>query len=113
VIGDLISPFKTAIGLDYKAFELKLLEAIHVRFGLPARLPDEVTQEIKRADRIAAFYEATRLAGFTHDEALKFFGRPEETNFTLTQQLETLAPMPVADAQRLFLERFSLLTSAR
>jgi uncharacterized protein len=25
VIGDLISPFKTAIGLDYKAFELKLL----------------------------------------------------------------------------------------
>ena len=113
VIGDLISPFKTAIGLDYKAFELKLLEAIHVRFGLPARLPDEVAQEIKRADRIAAFYEATRLAGFTHDEALKFFGRPEETNFTLTQQLETLAPMPVADAQRLFLERFSLLTSAR
>ena len=24
VVGDLISPFKTAIGLDYKAFELKL-----------------------------------------------------------------------------------------
>ena len=28
VIGDLISPFKAAIGLDYKAFETKLLEAI-------------------------------------------------------------------------------------
>ena len=37
VIGDLISPFKTAIGLDYKQFELRLLAAIHRRFGLPAR----------------------------------------------------------------------------
>src|SRR5215510_8711603 len=26
VIGDLISPFKAAVGLDYKAFELKLLK---------------------------------------------------------------------------------------
>src|SRR3974390_3332292 len=39
VIGDLISPFKAAIGLDYKAFETRLLEAIHRRFGLPAALP--------------------------------------------------------------------------
>jgi 5'-deoxynucleotidase YfbR-like HD superfamily hydrolase len=109
VIGDLISPFKTAIGLDYKAFELRLLEAIHVRFGLPARLPDEVTGEIKRADRIAAFYEATRLAGFSVDEAEQFFGRPEETNFTLTQRLVSLQALPAADAQRLFLERFAVL----
>ncbi len=36
VIGDLISPFKAAVGLDYKAFELRLLEAIYRRFGLPA-----------------------------------------------------------------------------
>jgi 5'-deoxynucleotidase YfbR-like HD superfamily hydrolase len=109
VIGDLISPFKTAIGLDYKAFELKLLEAIYVRFGLPARLPDDVTREIKRADRIAAFYEATRLAGFSIDEGEEFFGRPEETNFTLTQRLVTLTALPAADAQRLFLERFAVL----
>ena len=59
VIGDLISPFKTAIGLDYKAFELKLLDAIHRRFVFPSPLPAKVTHEIKRADRIAAFYEAT------------------------------------------------------
>ncbi len=110
VIGDLISPFKTAIGLDYKAFEMKLLEAIHVRFGLPARLPDEISVEIKHADRIAAFYEATALAGFSRDEAERFFGTPRETNFTLTQQLVALAPLPAAEAQRLFLERFSALT---
>jgi 5'-deoxynucleotidase YfbR-like HD superfamily hydrolase len=113
VIGDLISPFKTAIGLDYKAFELKLLEAIHVRFGLPARLPSEISTEIKRADRVAAFYEATRLAGFSQDEALIFFGEPEETNFTLTQQLVALSPLSTADAQRLFLERFAALTTIR
>jgi 5'-deoxynucleotidase YfbR-like HD superfamily hydrolase len=113
VIGDLISPFKTAIGLDYKAFELKLLEAIHLRFGLPERLPGEVSAEIKRADRIAAFYEATGLAGFSRDEALIFFGEPEETNFTLTQQLTALQPLPTGDAQRAFLERFAALTAIR
>src|SRR5215470_9293625 len=40
VIGDLISPFKAAIGLDYKAFETRLLQAIHRRFGLPPALPE-------------------------------------------------------------------------
>ena len=60
VIGDLISPFKTAIGLDYKAFEAKLLDAIHRRFGVPAPLPPEVAIEIKRADRIAAFLRGDR-----------------------------------------------------
>lgn len=113
VIGDLISPFKTAIGLDYKAFETKLLEAIHVRFGLPPRLPDQISSEIKRADRIAAFYEATLLAGFSRDEARIFFGQPEETNLTLTQRLAALSPLPAADAQRLFLERFAALAQLR
>src|SRR6185295_16120931 len=65
VIGDLISPFKAAVGLDYKAFELKLLEAIHRRFGLPPSIPDRISAAIKSADRIAAYYEATQLAGFT------------------------------------------------
>ena len=40
VVGDLISPFKAAIGLDYKAFENRLLAAIHARFGLPYPVPD-------------------------------------------------------------------------
>ena len=64
VIGDLISPFKAALGLDYKVFEHRLLAAIHQRFGLPPQLPGTWTTQIKAADRIAAYWEATRLAGF-------------------------------------------------
>src|SRR5665647_3909123 len=61
VVGDLISPFKTAIGLDYKAFELRLLAAIHQRFGLPGILPTDVQAQIKAADRIAAYYELSLI----------------------------------------------------
>lgn len=113
VIGDLISPFKTAIGLDYKSFELKLLEAIHVRFSLPPRLPEAITAEIKRADRIAAFYEATGLAGFSRDEALVYFGEPTKTGESIQRKLIALEPLPASDAQQLFLQRFSALVQAR
>ncbi|MCJ7599532.1 MAG: HD family hydrolase, partial [Methyloceanibacter sp.] len=62
VIGDLISTFKAALSLDYRAFEAKLLAAIHVRFGVPAELPANFVKLIKHADKIAAYYEATGLA---------------------------------------------------
>src|SRR3954470_1679902 len=61
VVGDLISPFKAAVGLDYKDFENRLLAAIHIRFGLPAAPGPEVVALIKRADTISAFFEATQL----------------------------------------------------
>src|SRR5215831_2558687 len=64
VIGDLISPFKAAVGLDYKAFEKRLTRAIHIRFGLPPELTADDAATVKRADRISAFFEATQLAGF-------------------------------------------------
>ena len=64
VIGDMISPFKAVIGDSYKAVEHRLLAAIHLRFGLPAKLPETLTSLIKAADRSAAYLEATRLAGF-------------------------------------------------
>src|SRR5436305_592165 len=54
VIGDLISPFKAAVGFDYKDFERRLQSAIHLRFGLPARLAPEWTMTIKRADTVCA-----------------------------------------------------------
>jgi 5'-deoxynucleotidase YfbR-like HD superfamily hydrolase len=106
VIGDLISPFKAAVGLDYKAFEIRLLEAIHRRFGLPERLPEPVASRIKHADRIAAYYEATVLAGFGLEEAARFFGRPEGLPPALARALEALAPQPTAAAQAAFLARF-------
>ena len=110
VIGDLISPFKSAIGFDYKAFENRILEAIHLRFGLPTLLPADVTSAIKLADRIAAFYEATVLAGFTLDEAERYFAIPDIPD-DLAARLTRLDPAPVATAQKKFLERFEALTS--
>ncbi len=106
VVGDLISPFKTAIGLDYKAFELRLLAAIHVRFRLPEALPSAVQSEIKAADRVAAYYEATRLAGFSEDEATTYFGPPNKLPPPLVAALSDLAPLPANKAQQNFLARF-------
>lgn len=107
VIGDLISPFKTAIGLDYKAFELKLLEAIYRRFAVPTPLPDAIHDAIKHADRVAAFYEATRLAGFAEAEARTFFGAPRDLPQELGQRLENLTAEPAHKTQNSFLSRFS------
>jgi hypothetical protein len=109
VIGDLISPFKAAVGLDYKAFEVRLLQSIHRSFGLPAALPDEVTAAIKRADRIAAYYEATVLAGFGLDEADRFFGKPTDLPAALQRMLGLLTPLAAAAAQATFVERFRML----
>jgi 5'-deoxynucleotidase YfbR-like HD superfamily hydrolase len=109
VIGDLISPFKAALALDYKAFEAKLLAAIHVRFGVPAVLPEDVTKLIKRADKIAAYYEATVLAGFSIEEAKRFFGQPRGLGASLVTKLSHLEPLATGDADAKFLKRFSEL----
>ena len=108
VIGDLISPFKSAIGLDYKAFEMRLLAAIHERFDIPRQLDDKTNTAIKTADRIAAFYEATGLAGFSVEEAHLFFGAFELPKL-LSDRLRDLAPLPANEAQTAFLQRFSSL----
>jgi 5'-deoxynucleotidase YfbR-like HD superfamily hydrolase len=109
VIGDLISPFKAALSLDYRAFEVKLLAAIHLRFGLPAKLPDSVTKLIKRSDRIAAYYEATGLAGFSRAEARRFFGQPRGLNAAVVARLSRLDPLPASQGEAVFLKRFNEL----
>src|SRR6476659_7228043 len=83
VIGDMITPFKAVIGDGYKAVESRLLAAIHLRFGLPAVLPEPVQALIKASDRSAAYLEATRLAGFAEAEARKFFGPPPKFSAVL------------------------------
>jgi hypothetical protein len=109
VIGDLISPFKAAIGLDYKAFEERLQAAIHARFGLPYPLPEDVRRAIKEADRIAAYHEATRLAGFDLREAETYFGPRIVLPALLEMRLAALAAQSVEDAQRGFLARHAAL----
>ncbi len=113
VIGDLISPFKTAIGLDYKAFENQLLRAIYLRFGIDDPLPSAAATAIKRADQIAAYYEASRLAGFAHKEAETFFGAPDRLSPALETHLNLLEAWPVAVAQEKFLQRFSNLCGSQ
>ena len=80
------------------------MAAVHIRFGLPATLPKSVAQLIKRADRGAAFLEATQLAGFSVREAHRFFGRPRGLD-----DLE-LAPWPPNRAKTRFLARFRALS---
>ena len=105
VIGDMITPFKSALGPAYKEIEQKLEAAIFLRFGLPAELPVYVKQIIKRADRMAAWLEATQLAGFSVEEAKKLFPQPRglPADFTLEPQSPT-------KAAQIFLRRFHILS---
>jgi len=107
VIGDMISPFKAVIGGAYQAVEHRLLNAIHIRFGLPRDLPAEIVAIIKAADRGAAFLEATTLAGFDAAEARRFFG-PRPT-LPIGAEKDYLTPWPAETAKRRFLQRFAEL----
>ena len=106
VIGDLISPFKAAVGIDYKAFENRLMAAIHIRFGLPPKPPADLAAIFKKADIVSAFHEATQLAGFSTEEAKRYFGTPPRGT-----RFPKLVPLSTAEAQSQFLERFNRLTA--
>ena len=103
VIGDMISPFKAVVGGGYKAVEARLQHAVHVHFGLPAELPQMLKKSIKRADQIAAYFEATELAGFSDAEASKYFGRPRG----ISADGFDLAARPAKAVQKAFLTRFN------
>src|SRR5436190_5598410 len=105
VIGDMISPFKAVIGDAYKAVEARLLAAIHLRFGLPAMLPADLVEQIKACDRCAAHLEATRLAGFSTEEARRFFGPAPK--FSAVIERDYLMPWSAEVAQARYLERFA------
>lgn len=106
VIGDMISPFKSALGASYKDFEAKLEAAIHVRFQLPPKTPQTIKTLIKKADRACAFFEATQLAGFNKRESVQIFGAPP-AGYAIT-----LEPMPPFEAQKAYLDRYHELAEA-
>lgn len=108
VIGDMITPFKYALGGIYREIEDRLSVAIHIRFGLPATLSEPVTRAIKRADRMAAWLEATQLAGFSEQEAAKILRRPRATPENM--RLRPVSPDQAAD---MFLKKFRLLGGDR
>ena len=106
VIGDMISPFKAALGLNYRSFEDRLETAIHIRFGLPPKVPAPIKALIKQADRACAFFEATQIAGFGHEESLELFGVPP-AGYSLV-----IDPMAAFVAEALYLDRYHMLAEA-
>ena len=103
VVGDMISPFKAALGIDYKDFEEKIETAIHLRYGLPAKPKATLKKAIKKADIYCAYFEAIQIAGFSKEEADQFFTKPPD-NIRVR-----IKPLPVADAEALYLKRFHAL----
>jgi 5'-deoxynucleotidase YfbR-like HD superfamily hydrolase len=110
VIGDLISPFKAVIDTPYKQVEERLHAAIRLRFGLGSSLPQAMVGRIKKADQAAAYFEATKLAGFADAEAARFFGRPG--GIGVEKVVDMLAPWPAKKAESLYLKAFKAVAKA-
>ena len=104
VVGDMISPFKNALGVDYRHFEDKLQQAIHIRFGIPAAISPQLKKFIKQADKISAWLEATQIAGFDHSESDQIFGKIPEN-----MQDWTVDCLPPNEAKALYINRFDEL----
>ena len=106
VIGDMISPFKAAVGGDYKLVETRLKRAVLIRFGLTAESSENLERRIKIADRASAYLEAITLAGFSIAEARKLFGEPD---LPIRDFAAFLEPRRPADVEAQFLTRFGEL----
>ncbi|WP_075217085.1 HD family hydrolase [Mongoliimonas terrestris] len=110
VIGDMISPFKAVMGGAYKIVEARLAGAIHRRFGLPVEAPEKLRVLTKKADRIAAYFEAVELAGFSDQEARRYFGTPKGIGRqTADGPRLGLVAWPTPEAQTGFLTRFQAI----
>jgi 5'-deoxynucleotidase YfbR-like HD superfamily hydrolase len=109
VIGDMISPFKAFVGGGYREVEKRLQHAIHLRFALPAENDAGLRREIKKADQIAAYFEATVIAGFSIAEATQFFGRPRG----ISAERFSLDPQPAKGVQKAFIKRFKTIEEER
>ncbi|MEO9299520.1 HD family hydrolase [Devosia alba] len=110
VMGDIISPFKAAMGGNYKDVENRLLSAIFLRFSLPAAMSGPVAKLVKKADREAAFFEAVHLAGFEDAEARKFFGAPSQPAFDVEAFDRLIRPWPTGEAHDRFVAAFEAIS---
>ncbi len=108
VIGDMISPVKAAVGSGYGELDDRLTAAIHLRFGLPAQIPQTIKRQIKKADKLSAWLEAVQIAGFTTTEANRFFGKQDPA---LTDRL-TIHLRPPIEVRDAFTARHASLMEA-
>jgi 5'-deoxynucleotidase YfbR-like HD superfamily hydrolase len=110
VMGDIISPFKAAMGGNYKDVEDRLLSAVFLRFSLPAAMTAALAKQVKKADREAAFFEAIHLAGFADAEARKLFGEPSLPAFDVEAFDRLIRPWPTREAQERFVAACEAIT---
>ncbi len=105
VIGDMISPLKSHVGLNYEELDDKLTMAICIRFNIPTKKIKIIKRRIKISDKKAAWLEAVQLAGFSKQEADSIFGKQE-----FTEGLETnLLPETPFFVRKKFVNRFNEL----
>lgn len=105
VIGDMISPVKSALGVEYGEMDSRIAAAVHRRFGLPAVIPAPIKKRIKIADRFSARLEAVGIAGFTPAEAARLFPVPAGI---ATEGLE-IRLRPPSETRAAYLARFAEL----
>jgi len=105
VIGDMISPLKSHLGINYEELDGKLTMAICIRFNIPTKKIKIIKRCIKIADKRAAWLEAVQLAGFSKQEADSIFGKHE-----FTEDFETnLLPSTPFFIRKKFVNRFNEL----
>ena len=107
VIGDMISPVKASVGPGYDELEKRLAAAIHMRFGLSTIIPAALKKQIKKADKVSAWLEATQLAGFSKLEADKLFGKVNEK---IIREIKVVLRPPV-EARQAFMRQHANLLS--
>ncbi len=104
VIGDMISPFKAAIGDTYKGWKCACSPPCASASAWPPRRRRSPACEAGRPDR--RLPGGRRLAGFAQDEAERYFGSPVD----LPEPVLALAePWPTAEAEMRFVARFRAL----
>ena len=105
VIGDMISPVKSELGAEYGDMDARISAAVHRRFGLPTILPIAIKRQIKSADRVSARLEAVQIAGFSSEDAARFFPLPRGANLS---ELE-IRLRPPLETREDYLARFAAL----
>jgi predicted protein tyrosine phosphatase/5'-deoxynucleotidase YfbR-like HD superfamily hydrolase len=106
VVGDMISPFKAALGLDYKAFEQRLLAAIHIRFGLPAVSPPSSRPSSRRLRPRGGLPRGDTACGLRNRRGDQFFGRPKGLDGENASRFFRLKPLATGAASAHYLRLF-------
>jgi 5'-deoxynucleotidase YfbR-like HD superfamily hydrolase len=106
-LGDMIAPLKNVMGVSHQIIEDRVMQAVHIRFGLPPVMPPQMKKFISRADKITTHIEAVQLAGFSNDSAGRVFGP-----LPLEVQGWHVDPLSAHEARELYLNRFSQLHMA-